>query len=167
MDNQDIKNHSRSCLLTSYHSTWELNSKEGTSFPSSHPLIFPFPPLYTASMCTVQFAEIFSSSPGSHICGWYQHRIKYSRKHQEVCTVCLFRAKHLMVSLGLKHMSRIWTCRFHRQPLHPMQCHCLESRLPYHLLGVFLFLPRQDLLSEEGSSELLSLYQQVVFTLLH
>lgn len=39
-------------------------------------------------------------------------------------------------------LSRICTCRLHQHSLHPLYCCCLDSRLPYRLLGLFLFLPK-------------------------
>lgn len=90
MDNQDINDYSRSCLLTSCHSTGELNSKE--SFPS----FFLF--LYSIQHQNALFdLQKFLAHPsGSHIYGWYQNRIKYPSKNQGGCTACFFRAKHLM-----------------------------------------------------------------------
>lgn len=118
MADQDKNNHSTSCLLTPYHSAPEL-IQEGTSFPSPHPLILPFPPTYTASMYTILFAEVFSSSI------WVTYRwvtpvqVKYPRKNYGGLHCIHLQSKAPNGKPRLNHLRRIWTCRLHQQPYAP------------------------------------------------
>lgn len=164
MADQDKNNHSTSCLLTPYLSASEL-IQEGTSFPSPHPLILPFPPTYTASMYTILFAEVFSSS--IWVTYWWviPVQVKYPRKNCGGLHCIHLQSKAPNCKPRLNHLRKIWTCRLHQQPYTPSTAQAQKADFLAIFWGFFFSL--QDLLSEKGSWELLSFHQWVGFTLLH